>query len=184
MFLGVEALSQDFKNMYLEGYDHDLILKVDDREFRVHKNVLKARSRVFKSMLSYDMVEKNNGVVNIPDCDQQSMEQFLIYVYSGKVESIDQSNMIGLYYISDKYEMKDLKEECSNFIKKSLCTTNVCEVIQLAMNHSDSHLLDSATKYFTNDMLDILRTVEWQIFLKNNSTVANELLIKSCEKKK
>ena len=39
-FLGVEALCQDFKNVYLDGCDHDLILKIDDREFRGHKDVL------------------------------------------------------------------------------------------------------------------------------------------------
>lgn len=27
-----------------------------------------------------------------------------------------------------------------------------------------------------------MRTVEWQVFMKDNSTVANELLIKSIEK--
>ena len=135
-------------------------------------------------MLSHDMLEKNSGVVDIPDCDSKAVEQFLFYIYSGKVESLDQNNASGLYYISDKYEMADLKEECSNFIKKSLCISNVCDVIQLAMNHSDSYLLDLASEYFTNNMLDILRTVEWQKFMKNNSTVANELIIKSCEKKK
>lgn len=169
--------------MLLDGLDHNLILKVGDKELRAHRDILRIRSRVFESMLTHDMMENNSGVIDIPDCDPQAMEQFLTYVYSGKVDTLDQSNMLGLYYIADKYESERLKEECCNFIKKSLTPTNFCNVIQLALNHSDSSLLDYATEYFLSNVLDILHTVEWQHFLKNNSTVANELFIKSHKKK-
>ena len=165
--------------MYLDGCYHDLILKIDDREFRVQKDVLRVRSRVFKSMFCHDVVEKDSGVVDIPDCDTQVFEQCLFCVCCRNKESINQSNMSELYSISDKYEMNDLKKEC--FIKKSLYTTTVCDFIQLAKNHRDSfRSFRLATEYFTNNMPDILRTVEWQNFMKHNSTVANELIIKTC----
>lgn len=89
----------------LEGLDHDLILKVGDKELRAHRDVLRARSQVLKSMLSCDMKEKHSGIIDIPDCDPLAMEQFLSYVYSGKVETLDQTNMLNLYYIADKYDM-------------------------------------------------------------------------------
>lgn len=170
--------------MLLDGSNHDLILKVGDKELRAHRDILKARSRVFESMLSSDMTEKHSGVIDIPDCDPQAMELFLLYVYCGKIEMLDQSNMLGLYYIADKYEMAALKEECCSFIKKALSSSSFCDVLQLALNHSDSNLLDYATEYFLNNVLDILNTAEWQSFMKNNSTVANELFIKSYKKKK
>lgn len=176
-------LAQDLKRVLLDGFDHNLILKVGEKELRAHRDILRIRSKVFESMLTHDTMESNSGIVNIPDCDPQAMEQFLIYVYSGKVDTLDQSNMLGLYYIADKYESKSLKEECCNYIKKSLSPTNFCDVIQLALNHSDSNLLEYTTEYFLNNVLDILQTVEWQCFLKNNSTVANELFIKSHKKK-
>lgn len=130
------------------------------------------------------MKEKNSGVIDVPDCDPQAMELFLSYVYCGEVEDLDQSNMLGLYYISDKYDMQGLKDDCCKFIKKSLSTTNICDVIQMAMNHSDSDLLEYATEYFMENTLDIMVTVEWQSFLLKNSTLGNELLIKSFRKVK
>lgn len=133
-------------------------------------------------MIDHDMKEKNSGIIDITDCDPLAMEQFLFYIYSGSIETFDQSNMFNLYYIADKYDMKGLKKECSDFVSKSLSHANICDVIQLAFNHNDSSLLESATEYFRNNMLGIMRTVEWQDFLKNNSALANEILIKSIEK--
>lgn len=165
--------------MLLGGRNHDLILKVGDKELRAHRDILRARSRVFESMLDHDMKEKNSGVIDIRDCNVQAMEQFLTYVYCGKVENLDKSNMLELYYVADKYEMMGLKAECTHFIKNSLSQTNICNVIQLASKHTDSYLLEQATNYFIDNALDIMRTVEWQLFLKENPTVANELLIKA-----
>ena len=170
------------KEMLLNGENHDLILKVGDKELKAHKDVLRTRSQVFKSMLSHDMKEKNSGIIDIPDCDAEAMEQFLCYIYTGKVDLLNQNNMLKLYYIADKYDMKGLKGKCCAFIKKSLSDANVCEVIELALNHSDSGLLEHATEYFKDNTLGIMHTVEWQMFLKENTTVANELMIKSFKK--
>lgn len=112
------------------------------------------------------------------------MELFLSYVYCGKCEALQGNNMLQLYYTDDKYEMTGLKNKCYNFIKRSFSSANFCDVSQLAMNHSDAGLFDFATDYFSNNILDILQTVELQTFLKYNSTVANKLFIKSYKNKK
>lgn len=177
-------MCQDYKKVLLDGHNHDLTLKVGNKELRAHQDILRARSRVFESMLHHDMKEKNSGVIDIADCDPKSMEQFLLYVYCGKVETLDQNNMLELYYLADKYEMIDLKTECTSFIKNSLSLTNICNVIQLALNHTNSDLLEHATEYFTDNVLDIMHKVEWQSFMKDNPTVANELLIKAFKKVK
>lgn len=167
--------------MFLEGQNHDFILKVGDKVFPVHRDILRVRSPVFESMLSHDMKENNSGVIDVPDCEPRAMEQLLLYVYCGKIEKLDESNVAALYYAADKYDMEDVKEECSHFMKKSLSPTNVCEIIQLALSHSDSSLLDFTTEYFCSNSHRILRTLEWQYFLKDNCTIANELLIKSID---
>lgn len=141
-----------------------------------------ARSNVFQAMFSHDSIEKKSGVVDVPDCDPQAMEQMLFYIYSGKVQSMDQDCMLGLYYAADKYNVVLLKEDCAEFIKKSLSSSNICDVIQLALNHNDTAMLQSATEYFMNHTSEILPTVGWMSFLKLNCIAANELLIKALKK--
>lgn len=183
-FLEEEALIQDLKKMLSDGRNHDLILKVGNKELLAHQAILSSRSPVFESMLNHDMKEKNSGIIEVPDCDPEAMKLFLSYIYTGRVETLDEIHMLGLYYIADKYDMQRLKKICHNFIKKSLLHTNICEVIHLAMNHSDSELLQYATEYFIENALDITVTVEWQSFLKENPTVGNELIVKAFRKLK
>lgn len=175
-------LCQNLKNLLLNGEDHDLVLRVKDKEFRAHQTILRARSPVFESMLSHDMIEKNSGLVDIPDCDPGAFQQFLLYVYGGEVEKLDSGNVLALYYVADKYDKEHLKELCRQFMKESLTPANVSDVIQLAMDHSDADLLECATEYFVKHVRAVLRTVEWQSFSKRNNTQANELFIKAADK--
>lgn len=170
------------KKLLMDGKHHNLILKVANKEFLVHQNILMARSTVFEAMLSHDMTEKNEGVIDVPDCDPESMQEFLHYVYCGKVENWSSDIALGLYYLADKYNIIPLKGKCTEFLKKSLSISTVCDIIQLALNHSDSDLLEHSTEYFLNHVSDILSTDGWMSFLNSNSVAANELFIKATKK--
>lgn len=44
------------------------------------------------------MIEKNSGVIDMPDYDPQAVELFLLYMYCGKVKMLNENNVLGLYY--------------------------------------------------------------------------------------
>ena len=137
--------------MLLNGEDHNVTFSLQEKKIRAHQDILRARSEVFRSMLTHDMVEKNCGAINVPDCDPQAFEQLILYIYTGKVEKLDENIMCGLYYAADKYNIPLLKGVCSKFIKKSFSIANVCEAVELASKHSDEDLLSSAVNYFCNN---------------------------------
>lgn len=182
VFVGVISLSRDFKDILLNGQDHNLTFNVKDNMFRAHQDIMRARSEVFCSMLTHDMVGKHSGVIDVPDCEPLVFEQLLCYVYTGRVEILDENNVFSLYYAADKYHLVHLKEECCDFIKSSLTVTNMRGALELALKHGDSSLLESVSTYFFNNLDDILTSAEWELFLKENPTAANELLIKSVKK--
>lgn len=181
-FAGVISLSQNFKGVLLKGEDHNVTFNVTDKKFRAHQDILRARSEVFRSMLRHDMLEKNSGVINEPDCDPEAFEQLLHYIYTGKLERLDTNIMFSLYYAADKHNLEHLKEECCMFIKKSLSTTNVCDVLELASKHCDKNLLNFTTSYFFRNINIILTTLEWESFMKENTSIVNELLLKALKK--
>lgn len=166
----------------MTGKDSDLTLKVKGKEFRVHRHILYARSQVFGCMLTHDMNEKSSGVVDIPDCDPHAIEQFLSYVYSGKVDALNQSNMLGLYYVADKYNMMQLKEDCRDFIQNALSCSNVGDVFRVAKSHCDENLHEWAILFFSENLNEILTTPEWISFKKGNEDIANELLNKASKR--
>lgn len=157
----------------------DLTLKVDDREFKVHRNVLIVRSPVFASMLQHDTKENATGVVDIPDCSVKAFEVFLSYIYSGSVDTISSENVFDLYYAADKYQINDLKYECVEFMESNLSIENFCVVMTLSLQHSESYLLKKATEFFCDNVKIIIKTVQWQNYVKEYPVQANELYIKA-----
>lgn len=154
-------------------------MKVEDREFNVHKMVLAARSPVFAPMFKHDLAEKKDNVVNIPDCTAEAFEVFLHYLYCGSNENMSTSNVYNVYYAADKYQVDDLKEVCVKFMKKNLSLETFCDIIGLSLHHGESKLQKAATRFFCENIKKILKTVQWQKYMAANPTHANELLIKA-----
>lgn len=154
-------------------------MKVKDREFNVHKAILTARSSVFDGMFSHDLSEANSGIVPIEDCDPDVFEQFLFFLYTGRPQHLSTDNACDLYYVADKYDIAELKEEIVSFLKKSLSIETICDVICLSTKCNETELLDLAINFFARNMEEIIVTVKWLIFLKENPIEANELTIKA-----
>ncbi|GBN90973.1 hypothetical protein AVEN_88906-1 [Araneus ventricosus] len=60
-------LKNDFQNLLQEGTLSDFTIKVGDKNFQVHKAVLCARSPTFKAMLTRNMKENEENLVDISD---------------------------------------------------------------------------------------------------------------------
>lgn len=133
-------------------------------------------------MLNHDMREKNEGVINIPDCDPDIFRGFLFYIYTGKIDDISKENVFELHRISDKYDVKDLKTECVDFMLKNLSVDIICDVISLATRHCEQALLTHGIDFFADHAQDILPSVKWQNFVKEHPVEANELFLKTFNK--
>lgn len=181
--------SQDGKSFYFETLIHDLnelrisennsdvTIKVKTEEFRVHRNILGARTPVFTSMFQHDMSEKNTGIVTLDDCEPHVFKEFLKYVYTSEIDC-QLKNACGLYEMADKYQMNELKAECLKYLMNNFSVDTFCDVISIALLHSEEELLKLATFYFCKNTRAILLTVQWQKFLKENPMYANELFLK------
>lgn len=178
-FLGFSCLSENLGNLFENGQFSDFTINVKDREFKIHKAILAARSPVFASMLQHDFKEKQDNTVDLSDYDPDVFEDFLGYLYSGNSERISTENVAELYEAAEKYDIPTLKEECRCFMKGNISDDSFCDIISLAITYEDKDLLDHATKYFIENTEKILLTVQWQKFLKENTVPGNELYIKS-----
>lgn len=176
--MGVEKVLQDFKKLLDNEDDTDVIIKVKEKEFKVHRGILGIRTPVFAAMFKHDMSEKNTGIVPLDDCEPDIFKDFLQHVYTGTVDSLSAQNAFGLYELSDKYQVEDLKEECIDCLKNILSVDTFCEVISLALKYDEKELLRLATELFCREMKQIIVTVKWQTFMCENPSYVNELLIK------
>lgn len=139
--------------------------------------ILAARSPVFAAMFKNEMLEKQIGIVTIPDCDPDMFQEFLNYLYSGKVENISLRKTRHLYKIADKYNVNELSRFCVEHMKENLDSNNICDFAAFAEEYDFMDLLAIAHDFFNKNIGDIFVTTEWREFLTEDLSLANKFLL-------
>ncbi|GFY38474.1 hypothetical protein TNIN_20521 [Trichonephila inaurata madagascariensis] len=170
-------LKEDFKCLYVEGNFSDVKLCTKTKTFHAHKAILSARSSVFLAMLRTDMKEKIQACVDIPDLEDDTVHQMLLYMYTNALEGLGWERSLNLYAAADKYEIVSLKSKCSSFLKSNMCPYNVCDVLVLADMHGDSDLKETAQNYTIKHEQEVYTSDKWKVFTKNNYTLAMETML-------
>ncbi|GIY31811.1 TD and POZ domain-containing protein 4 [Caerostris extrusa] len=160
------SLKSDLNTMFRDRILCDIKLQTPTETFQAHKNILSARSPVFRAMFTSDMMEKIKDCVDIPDMEADTMHRLLVYVYTNKLEDNQWKNVTDLYEAADKYEIISLKDECSSVLKISLCPANACAILILADLHSDADLKTFVQEYILRNSKAIICSNEWENMIK------------------
>ncbi|GBO44212.1 TD and POZ domain-containing protein 3 [Araneus ventricosus] len=169
------VLIDDLKSMYMDGILSDMELRTSKQTFPAHKNILSARSPVFRRMFSNDMKESSSGYVDITDLESDTVHRMLLYIYTDILEDLQIESACKLYTAADKYEIMSLKGECSSFLKDNLCPTKTCDVLILADQHQDDNL-KSAVQDYILEHNEVFNLLEWQHFMETNLKLAAEVM--------
>ncbi|GFR16968.1 tdpoz2 [Trichonephila clavata] len=101
--LGLTRILQgNLESLYKENLLWDTKLKTKTGSFPVHKNILSARSPVFKAMFNSDMRERNSKCVNIEDLDDDTVQRMLLYVYTATLPDFQWDIACDLYAATDR----------------------------------------------------------------------------------
>lgn len=164
------------KDLFGDKETCDTTLKVKDKEYKAHRLILMARSTVFAATFKHDTLERQTGIITISDCDPDSFQLFLNYLYRGQLEELTFLNALNLYYISDKYDVGELKEFCVKYLIHCLTVENICEIVVFAVKYNEMELLSAIQNFFNNNYFEILLTSDWDNLLASNPLLANKLL--------
>ena len=176
LFSGLDKLSANFKDLYDNKETCDVALNVQDKEYKAHRLVLSARSRTFAATFKHDTLEKQTGVVTIPDCDPDSFHEFLEYLYSGELAMSSASSALSLYYTSDKYDVEEIKPFCVEYLIQHLSVENICEVVVFADKYDELELSCTSQDFFNKNVSKIFETAEWERLMQKDYRLASKLL--------
>merc|ERR1719411_2546509 len=151
----VESLLSDLARVMEDEASSDLTICCKDKEIRVHKLILMARSPVFQAMLGSDMVEKSQGMIKIEDADMEVVRQMVRYMYIAKIEQ-DYTKVKELLVLANKYQVLELVNFCSSQIFESLSEDNALEIGMFGEMHNSEVLINRCAKYICYDMTDSL----------------------------
>lgn len=85
------------------------------------------------------MRESEENLATIDDIDGKALMEFLRFVYSGRVEKLDDV-ACELLYASTKYNVPDLAPLCVSSLCRRLSHANILETVLLAELHNENEL--------------------------------------------
>ncbi|XP_049840978.1 speckle-type POZ protein-like A [Schistocerca gregaria] len=128
-------LARDFANL-LESQDFaDFILHAGGVRIKAHKVVLDARSPVFTRMLQRNTKEAQENYVNIEGAEPEVVAEALRYMYSGHALALRDMTQ-GLLAFADRYDLRELKNQCEVELARRLTVDNAITFVILAVVNS------------------------------------------------
>ena len=112
-----EAETSEAKPFSRPWKSSDLILKVADREFHVHRAVLILCSPVFETSLSSNFEEKCVKEILLPGKEATEIEQMLQSIYPDQNLQISKENCVALLKLSTEYQIDRLKTSCEEYLR-------------------------------------------------------------------
>merc|ERR1719187_829340 len=169
-----EEIGDDLLDMYNTGDFADVVLVCDQQEFPAHKAILGARSDYFRAAFRHDMKEKQTGKIEIVDVDKETIEDMLIYIYSGRVENLDEK-ADKLLPAAEKYLIKSLKKKCEQNLCHSLTISNCLDYLVDADRYNAMHLKPLIIKFVVDNCREVVTVEGWKEKLLKFPTIFAEV---------
>ncbi|XP_071042978.1 speckle-type POZ protein homolog [Parasteatoda tepidariorum] len=170
----LKYLADDFQAMFDKGHLTDVTLQCGNDVLQAHKFVLSARSPVFEAMFASPMQESRNDTVVEKDIDFCVFRAAISFLYSGQVKIASMTMAFDLLYVSEKYQIKELKGGCVDYLKSKLSQENAVKILEVSNLYDSSLKLDALNCVKEN--FDVLKnTQEWDDLKSKNSKLALEV---------
>lgn len=144
-----------------------------------HKYVLSIASPVFFAMFYGAMASDGAQRIRLPDCDADSLKEFLSFVYCDEVH-ISEENAVQLLYLAKKYMVPSLHEKTRQKISSMINVANVFEILPSILQLDEDELAERCWKIIDFDteqainseaFCDIDRDVLEQVLERDELTI-------------
>ena len=179
-FMFSNPLMSDVKLIVAKEHTGETVQKTSTR-VPAHKYVLAIASPVFYAMFYGDLAEKSEEI-ELPDCEYESLLEFLRYIYSDEV-NLTPANIPGIIYLAKKYIVPSLIAKCTEFLEQEINCQNIFQILVLAQRFDEKRLEQNCWEVIDNDtksclegesLLNIDRAT-LACFLKRDTLMIGEL---------
>ena len=139
----------------------DVTLKCEGstKIFYAHKDVLGTSSEVFQAMFYGDLAEK--GPIVLTDTDDESLEEFLRYLYTQEC-TFTADNVFHILYLAKKYFLASLHRKCVDFLINNLNGENVLNVLSQATHIGEEYLERRCWKHIISNTKNVVRSDDFK----------------------
>ena len=141
----------------------DVTLAVGDCDFRAHSQVLSARSRMLKALLSRDAAESRR--VELDGVDPEVFKLLLRHLYTGELPEGDSDTPEmhqHLLEAADRFCVPSLLQAAARTLEHSLSVESVGYTLVLADKHGAKDLKAAALRYVSSHGKEVTETEGWR----------------------
>ena len=122
---------------------------------------------------SKNFKEENENSSEMVDFDKETVENFLEYIYDkGNLDLEDFTPQLLL--IAEKYNVKELLEECEQALRRSLDSENVFEILKVAFLVNQNFLMETIREFLFENPSNFFRN-EWTQLVNAHPTLCDTL---------
>lgn len=148
---------------------NSLDVSINGNIFSVHKTVLSKYSETLKTMFLSNFSENSKSTIELKETCLEAWKLIFDYMYSSKI-ALDINSVGVIASIADQYIMKEIQQECSNFLthyalnydEHGLSVTRLITAFQISF---ESHVDDAFSTLLPACIKQISRIFESDAFL-------------------
>ena len=165
-------------DLFLKQIDCDANFCFEDGQcIGAHTNVLVAKSPVFAAMFQHEMKESKTGRIAIKDIEADVFQQLLYFIYSGRTKTpLTEDNVQPLYVAADKYDVKDLRDNCILYMMYSIRVDNAMAIIIFAYSYSIEELKKAAIEFARFNTSEVSEQDNFADLIKNYPDFSVEVM--------
>lgn len=133
----------------------DVVIKVEEQQFPVHRCVLSSFSPYFRAMFTAEMSEAKQEVVELQGVEPEMIRLLIEFAYTGSI-TITKLNVQSLLSAANLLEVLQVRDACCQFLDRNMDETNCLGIHCFAEAHACTQLMLTAKSYVLKHFQDIV----------------------------
>jgi len=174
----IEELQHNYSSLLNEqdALFSDVSLDVEGKLYPVHKNILAARSPVFRAMFTGGMREQSEKTIKIYDVDTTIFSEFLRYIYCGQFdEKLLSERTIEVLSTANKYDIRSLKVKCEEILLQRVTKSSAASILMAADLYNASHLKQCVVTVITQNFMEVIGTESFKELCMKSPWLVTEI---------
>ena len=138
-----ETFADFGKSLLGDDATTDFTIRCPTKEFRVHRNILCARSEVFRAMILTDMEEARKNEIFVEEIDEKTLATVIHFIYTGELELGENPDIQTLAWAGTKYLLPGFMDLLSLQVKgnlQGLSGEMIADLLITAHRHDSEYL--------------------------------------------
>jgi len=156
----------------------DYTVTSGSREFPCHRVILRARSRVFNSGITVNMLEGTEGRWDVKDSNPQAVDAMMKHIYTGDIPEEVKLRPLELLQLANQYELEDLEEATRDIILTRLtvenAVTTLIEIDRYGAGKTEGK--DQVIEFIKKHAKADVESENWEHFVNNYGTLVTNIV--------